>query len=135
MLQIPDPSSILIPLMLHYSCTPKSCPNVLPNSLPIMIMSYTCKIQPDHYKVSISEGQIQLHSVVQDYLWSGVLVIIGFVAENEKEVVVECVGQDEWGNRIIQFLILEKGIMDRLWTFWRLPRALGEDWYISCGGC
>jgi len=98
-----------------------------------MIMSYTCKIHPHHYKVSILEGQIQLRSVVQDYLWPGVLVIIGFVAENEMEVVAECVGQDEWGNRIIQFLVLEKGIMDRSWTFWRFPRALDEDWYISCG--
>ena len=20
-----------------------------------------------------------------------------------------------------------------LWTIWKLPRALGEDWYMSCG--
>jgi len=91
MLQIPDLSSILIPLMLHYSC----CPNVLPNSLPIMIMSYTCKIQPDHYKISISEGQIQLHSVVQDYLWSGVLVIMWLRMRRKLSVLVEMSGEIE----------------------------------------
>lgn len=133
MLPIPEPSSTPIPPILHYSRIPKSCPNLLPNSSPLMIISDICKIRPDHYKVNVSEGKIHLHSVVQDYLWPGVLVIIGFVAENEKEVVAECVGRDIWGNRIIRFLVLEKGIVDRSWTFWRLPRALGEDWYMSCG--
>jgi hypothetical protein len=92
MLPIPEPSSVLISPILHYSYTQKSCPNSIPNLLPIMIISDTCKICPDHYKISVSEGKIHLHSVVRDYLWPGVLVVICFVAENEKEIVAECVG-------------------------------------------
>jgi len=82
-----------------------------------MIISNTCKIRPDHYRVSVSEGRIHLHSVVQDYLWPGVLVVVGFVAENEREIVAECVGRDEQGNRIIRYLVVEKGLVDRSWTF------------------
>ena len=132
-LPIPEPSSVLIPPILHYSHIQKSCPNSIPNTSPIMIISDTCKIHPDHYKVSISEGRIHLHSVVQDYLWPGVLVIIRFVAENERDIVAECVGRDEQGNRIIRYLVMEKGLVDRSWTIWRLPKALGEDWYMSRG--
>jgi len=132
-LPIPEPSSVLIPPILHYSHIQKSCPNSIPNPSPIMIISDTCKIRPDHYKVSVSEGRIHLHSVVQDYLWPGVLVVVGFVAENEREIVAECVGRDEQGNRIIRYLVVEKGLVDRSWTIWRLPKALGEDWYMSCG--
>jgi hypothetical protein len=132
-LPIPEPSSVVIPPMLHYSHTQKSCPNSITNPSPIMIISDTCKIRPDHYKVSVSEGKIHLHSVVQDYLWPGVLVVICFVAENEREIVAECVGRDEQGNRIIWYLVVEKGLVDRSWTIWRLPKALGEDWYMSCG--
>src|SRR5882762_8003090 len=133
MLPIPEPSSVLIPPILHYSHIQKSCPNSIPNPSPIMIISDTCKVCPDHYKVSISEGRFHLHSVVQDYLWLGVLVIFRFVAENEKDIVAECVGQDEQGNRIIWYLVMEKGLVDRSWTIWRLPKALGEDWYMSHG--
>jgi len=132
-LPIPEPSSVLIPPILHYSHIQKSCPNSIPNPSPIMIISDTCKIRPDHYKVSVSEGRIHLHSVVQDYLWPGVLVIIRFVAENERDIVAECVGRDEQGNRIIRYLVVEKGLVDRSWTIWRLPKALGEDWYMSRG--
>jgi len=132
-LQIPEPSSVIIPPILHYSHIQKSCPNSIPNPSPIMIISDTCKIRPDHYKVSVSEGRIHLHSVVQDYLWPGVLVVVGFVAENEREIVAECVGWDEQGNRIIRYLVVEKGLVDRSWTIWKLPRALGEDWYMSRG--
>jgi len=71
--------------------------------------------------------------VVQDYLWPGVLVIIRFVAENERDIVAECVGQDEQGNRIVWYLVMEKGLVDRSWTIWRLLKALGEDWYMSRG--
>jgi hypothetical protein len=133
MLPILEPSSVVIPPILHYLHTQKSCPNSIPHSLPIMIISDTCKICPDHYKVSISERKICLHSVVQDNLWPGVLVVICFVAENEREIVAECVGRDEQGNRIIRYLVVEKGLVDRSWTVCRLPRALGEDWYISHG--
>jgi hypothetical protein len=132
-LPIPEPSSVLIPPILHYSHIQKSCPNSTPNLSPIMIISNTCKIRPDHYRVSVSEGRIHLHSVVQDYLWPGVLVVVGFVAENEREIVAECVGRDEQGNRIIRYLVVEKGLVDRSWTIWKLPRALGEDWYMSRG--
>src|SRR6202051_1143211 len=100
-LPIPEPSSVLIPPILHYSHIQKSCPNSIPNPSPMMIISNTCKIHPDHYKVSVSEGRIHLHSVVQDYLWPGVLVVVGLV--------------------------------DRSLTIWKLPRALGEDWYMSRG--
>src|SRR5882762_2220521 len=58
-LPIPEPSSVLIPPLLHYSHNQKSCPNSIesiPNPSPIMIISDTCKVHPDHYKVSISEG-------------------------------------------------------------------------------
>ena len=132
-LPIPEPSSVLIPPILHYLHIQKSCPNSTPNLSPIMIISNTCKIRPDHYRVSVSEGRIHLHSVVQDYLWPGVLVVVGFVAENEREIVAECVGRDEQGNRIIRYLVVEKGLVDRSWTIWKLPRALGEDWYMSRG--
>ena len=132
-LPIPEPSSVLIPPILHYLHIQKSCPNSTPNLSPIMIISNTCKIRPDHYRVSVSEGRIHLHSVVQDYLWPGVLVVVGFVAENEREIVAECVGRDEQGNRIIWYLVVEKGLVDRSWTIWKLPRALGEDWYMSRG--
>jgi len=33
--------------------------------------------------------------VVQDYLWPGVLVVVDFVAVNEREIGAECVGRDE----------------------------------------
>jgi len=132
-LPIPEPSSVLIPPILHYSHIQKSCPNSTPNLSPIMIISNTCKIRPDHYRVSVSEGRIHLHSVVQDYLWPGVLVVVGFVAENEREIVAECVGRDEQGNRIIRYLVVEKGLVDRSWTIWKLTRALDEDWYMSRG--
>jgi hypothetical protein len=132
-LPIPEPSSVLIPPILRYSHIQKSCPNSISNPSPIMIISDTCKVRPDHYKVNVSEGRFHLHSVVQDYLWPGVLVVVRFVAENERDIVAECVGRDEQGNRIIRYLVMEKGLVDRSWTIWRLPRALGEDWYTSRG--
>ena len=40
-----------------------------------------------------------VNSVVQDH-WKGDLVVIQYVAENDKEVVAECMGQDELGHMI-----------------------------------
>jgi hypothetical protein len=78
-----------------------------------MIILTVCKVQPDHYSISHLEGTIQLHSIVQDYSWQGVLVVIWFVAENEQEVVMESVGQDEQRHQITRFLALKKGWVDR----------------------
>jgi len=108
-LPIPEPSSVLIPPILHYLHIQKSCLNSTPNLSPIMIISNTCKIRPDHYRVSVSEGRIHLHSVVQDYLWPGVLVVVGFVAENEREIVAECmVGMSREIESSV--LVVEKGL-------------------------
>ena len=41
------------------------------------------------------------------------LVVFHFVAENEREIAAECVGQGEQGNRIIQYLVEEKVLVDR----------------------
>lgn len=105
-----------------------------------MVITEVCKIRPDHYTVNFAEGTIQLHSVVQDYSWPGVLVVIRFVAENEKEVVVESVGRDERGHQIARFLVVKRdqvSIPERsrwgMGRFWGLPRALDEEWYRSRG--
>ena len=37
---------------------------------------------------------------MQDYLWKGELMVIQYVAENAREVVAECIGQDESGHWI-----------------------------------
>ena len=65
-----------------------------------MIILDVCKIQPDHYKVNLVDGWFHVNSVVQDYCWKGDLVVIQYVAENDKEVVAECMGQDESGHMI-----------------------------------
>jgi hypothetical protein len=62
-----------------------------------MIILDVCKIRPDHYKVNWVHGWFQVNSVVQDYRWKGDLVVIQYVAENYKELVAECMGQDELG--------------------------------------
>jgi hypothetical protein len=58
------------------------------------------------------------------------------VAENDKEVVAECMGQDESGHKITRFLVV-----DMCWlcgSSWRvahgfLPRALDMEWYSPWG--
>ena len=62
-----------------------------------MIILDVCKIRPDHHKVNWVDGWFHVNSVVQDYQWKGDLVVIQYVAENDKEVVAECMGQDELG--------------------------------------
>jgi hypothetical protein len=102
-----------------------------------MMISTICKVRPDHYSISHLEGTIQLHSIVQDYSWQGVLVVIRFVAENEQEVVIESVGRDELGYQITRFLVLKKEWVDRpkrgIEQFWGLPKALDQHWYRSRG--
>jgi hypothetical protein len=46
--------------------------------------------------------------VVQDCHWNGELVVSQYVAENDWEVVAECMGQDEAGHRITRFLVVDK---------------------------
>ena len=53
------------------------------------------------------DGWFQVNSVVQDYCWKGDLVVIRYVAENDKEVVAECMGQDELGRMITRFLVVD----------------------------
>ena len=65
-----------------------------------MIILNVCKIQPDHYKVNWVDGWFHVNSVIQDYRWKGDLVVIQYVAQNDEEVVAECMGQDESGHMI-----------------------------------
>jgi hypothetical protein len=90
-----------------------------------MVITEVCKIQPDHYTVNFSEGTIQLHSVVQDYSWPGVLVVVWFVAENGQEVVVESVGWDEQGHQIARFLVVKR---DQVSILERSQWGMGRFW-------
>ena len=101
-----------------------------------MIILDVCKIQLDHYKVNWVNGWFHVNSVVQDYQWKGDLVVIQYVAENDKEVVAECMGQDESGHMINQFLVVDKSWLGGL--SWRvghrlLPKALDMEWYSPRG--
>jgi hypothetical protein len=82
------------------------------------------------------DGRFYVNSIVQDYRWKGELVVIRYVAENDKEVVAECMGQDESGHMITQFLVVDKSWLGG--SFWRvdhrfLPKALDKESYLSWG--
>ena len=82
------------------------------------------------------DGWFHVNSVVQDYHWKGDLVVIQYVAENDEEVVAECMGQDESGCMITQFLVVDKSWLGGL--SWRvghifLPKALDMEWYSPWG--
>jgi hypothetical protein len=101
-----------------------------------MIISDVCKIRPDHYKVNWVDGWFQVNSVVRDYHWEGDLVVIKYVAENDREVVAECMGQDELGCMITRFLVVDKCRLGG--SSWRvghgfLPKALDMEWYSPWG--
>jgi hypothetical protein len=101
-----------------------------------MIISDVCKIRPDHYKVNWVDGWFYVNSVVQDYRWKGDLVVVRYVAENDKEVVAECMGQDESGHTITRFLVVDKSWLGG--PSWReghrfLSKALDMEWYSPRG--
>ena len=101
-----------------------------------MILSDICKIRPDHYKVNLVDGRFQVGGVVQDYEWTGDLLVLWFIAENDGELVAECLGQNESGGRITRFLVVDKHWVDRSMAIphgAKLPRALDEKWYMPQG--
>jgi hypothetical protein len=58
--------------------------------------------------------------------------VIRYVAENDREVVAECMGQDESGHKITRFLVVDKCWLGG--SSWRvglafLPKALDMEWY------
>ena len=62
--------------------------------------------------------------------------MIQYVAENAKEVVAECIGQDESGHWITWFLVVDKCWLGE--SSWRvghgsLPKALDMEWYLPWG--
>jgi hypothetical protein len=77
---------------------------------------------------------------VQDYTWSGALVVVCYVVENSKEVVVECAGWNVAGDQIIHFLVVDKSqvqwmdmalvSLGSLMIYQRLPAALPSGMYI-----
>ena len=82
------------------------------------------------------DGWFHVNSVVQDYRWKGDLVVIQYVAENDKEVAAECMAQDESGCMITQFLVVDKCWLGG--SSWRvghrfLPKALDMEWYSPWG--
>jgi len=79
-----------------------------------MIISYVCKIRPDHCKVNWVGGCFQINSVVQDHWWNRELVVIRSRPENNREVVAECIGQDQLGHRITHVLVVDKCWLDGL---------------------
>jgi hypothetical protein len=73
---------------------------------------------------------------VRDYKWHGDLLVLRFVAENDGELVAECLGRDQLGCRITRFLVVDKHWADRSMATphgARVPRALDEEWYMSRG--
>jgi len=106
---------------------------------PNMIISHVCHIRPDHFLVGHSTVPLQLGTLVQDYTWSGALVVVRYVAENFKEVVVECAGWNVAGDQIIRFLVVDKSQVQRtdmalvslgsLTIYQRLPAALPFGMY------
>jgi hypothetical protein len=75
---------------------------------PNMIISHVCHIQPDHFLVSHLTILLHLGTLVQDYTWSGALVVACYVAENSKELVVKCAGWNLAGDQIVHFLVVDK---------------------------
>ena len=101
-----------------------------------MILSDICKIRPDHYKVKSVDGRFQVGGVVRDYEWAGDLLVLRFIAENDGELVAECLGRNESGGRITRFLVVDKHWVDRSMANphgAKLPRALDEKWYMPWG--
>ena len=63
-------------------------------------------------------------------------MVIQYVAENDKEVVAECMGQDESGHMITQFLVVDKSWLGV--PSWRvghrfLPKALDMELVFTTG--
>jgi hypothetical protein len=106
---------------------------------PNMIISHVCHIRPDHFLVGHSSVPFRLRTLVQDYTWSGALMVVRYVAENSKEVVVECAGWNVAGDQIIRFLVVDKLQVKRtdmalvslgsLMIYQRLPAALPFGMY------
>ena len=69
-----------------------------------MIIARVCQVRPDHFKVNWVEGHFWVNKLVQDYSWKGSLRVIWYVAVNGRELMVECMGWDESGRKIIRFL-------------------------------
>jgi hypothetical protein len=104
-----------------------------------MIISHVCHIRPDHFLVGHLTVPLQLGTLVQDYTWSGALMVVRYAAENAKEVV-ECAGWNVVGDQIIHFLVVDKSRVQ--WTdmslvslgsltiYQKLPAALPFGMYI-----
>jgi len=110
---------------------------------PNMIISHVCQIRPDHFWVSHVSTPLQLGSLVQDYAWAGALVVLQYVAENSKELVVECAGWNIEGDKIVRYLVVDRSQVERLDTILvslggftihqRLPAALPLGMYVPRG--
>jgi hypothetical protein len=112
---------------------------------PNMIISHVCHIRPDHFLVGHSTLPFQLGTLVQDYTWSGALVVVRYVTENSEEVVVECAGWNIAGDQITHFLVVDKSqvhwidmalvSLGNLMIYQRLPAALPSGMYIPRWYC
>ena len=139
-LSIPLPHVSQIPPTISYQSRSHCTHISIPVCSPTMIISNICKFRPDHYKVTFVDGRIHIGGLVQDYQWHGMLGVLRSVAENEEEIIIECVGRDRSDRRIVRFLVVEKSWLDRspelevgFWNrmgFHRLPRALDSEWYL-----
>jgi hypothetical protein len=91
------------------------------------------------------EGLFRVGLLVQDYGWLGRLVVLQYVAENWRELIVECRGYDVHGNQILRFLVVDKSLAVRdpevfmtigsLSIIHKLPAALSSIYYLPQGHC
>lgn len=101
------------PSLTHYASNYPLVPCTQPPQLygpTVPIMAYTSRAGPDHYMVMFvdEDWKIKENILVQDWRWSGPLVVVDFVAHNSSQLVARCIGRSEAGDAIERYLVVKR---------------------------
>jgi hypothetical protein len=101
------------PSLTHHASNYPLVPCTQPPQLygpTVPIMAYTSRAGPDHYMVMFvdEDWKIKENILVQDWRWSGPLVVVDFVAHNSSQLVTRCIGRNKAGDAIERYLVVKK---------------------------
>src|SRR5271170_769447 len=101
------------PSLIHHVSNHSLVLHTQPSQLygpTVPIMAFTSRAGPDHYMVTFvdEDWKIKKNILVQDWRWSGPLVVVDFVAHNSSQLVTRCIGRNRAGDAIERYLVVKK---------------------------
>ena len=106
-------SNSFTPSLIHHASNHSLVLHTQPSQLygpTVPIMAFTSRAGPDHYMVTFvdEDWKIKKNILVQDWRWSGPLVVVDFVAHNSSQLVTRCIGRNRAGDAIERYLVVKK---------------------------